>query len=266
MHRGYQYRYSTTGRSLYDVEARERKARTMVAVLEQCLDAPLGTLSLLNVGGSTGIMDNYLADHFKTVVGIDIDDTAIGYASKTYHKDNLRFQVTDALDLPFADDGFGVVVCSQVYEHVPDARRMFDEIFRVLEPGGVCYLTANNRLMLMEPHYRLPFLSVVPRWCAHRYLRATGRGSYYYERHATWWGLKSLVEKFERIDYSLKVVENPVRYHAEYMIGPGSRKAALARLVLKYAPWASPGYIWVLKKPRPDTSGIRKMEHGSPAI
>lgn len=251
MNRGYQYRYSTTGRSLYDVEARERKARTMVAVFEAYLREPLGTLNLLNVGGSTGIMDSYLADHFKTVVGIDIDDTAIGYANRTYRKDNLRFQVADALEMPFADERFDVAVCSQVYEHVPDAQQMFDEIFRVLVPGGVCYLTANNRLMLMEPHYHLPLLSVLPRWCAHRYLRLTGKGSYYYERHASWWGLKSLVKKFERTDYSLRVAENPKRFHVEYMIGTRGMKTAIARIVLKYVPWASPSYIWLLRKPAP---------------
>lgn len=249
MNRGYQHRYSTTGRSLYDVEARERKARTMVAVLEECLHSPLGALALLNVGASTGIMDNYLADHFKSVTGIDIDDTAIAHANRTYRKDNLRFQVADALELPFADGRFDVVVCSQVYEHVPDAGRMFDEIFRVLAPGGVCYLTANNRLMLMEPHYRLPLLSVMPRWCAHRYLRLTGKGSYYYERHASWWGLTSLTRKFERIDYSLKIARDPQRYHVEYMIQAGGVKAAAARFVLRYMPWASPAYIWVLQKP-----------------
>ncbi|MFH1754678.1 MAG: class I SAM-dependent methyltransferase, partial [Candidatus Latescibacterota bacterium] len=123
MKRGYQHRYSTTGRSLYDVEARERKARTMVAVLTEQLDMPLGALDLLNVGGSTGIMDNYLAGFFRRVTGIDIDDAAIGHAKRTYTRNNLEFRVGDALDLPFAEKVFDVVVCSQVYEHVSDARR-----------------------------------------------------------------------------------------------------------------------------------------------
>ena len=252
MKRDYQYRYSTTGRSLYDEEARGRKARTMVAVLGDCLGERLGSLTLLNVGASTGIMDSILADHFKLVAGIDIDDTAIAHAGDNYRKPNLSFQVADALDLPFAGESFDVAVCSQVYEHVPDARRMFDEIYRVLVPGGVCYLTANNRLRLMEPHYRLPLLSVMPRRWAHRYLRITGKGSFYYERHASWWGLRSLVGKFERIDYSLRVAAHPAAFHAEYLIPAHGIRNAAARFVLRYLPWASPGYIWVLRKPAKD--------------
>lgn len=43
---------------------------------------------------------------------------------------------TDALQLPFADGCFDVVICSEVLEHIPDYQRALDEIFRVLRPGG----------------------------------------------------------------------------------------------------------------------------------
>jgi len=245
----YQRQYSTTGRSLYDVEARERKARTMVAILGELCGRPLGALDLLNVGGSVGIMDHYLAGHFKTVSSIDIDDIAIAHARTVYRDDNLQFLIADALDMPFADGRFDVVSCVQVYEHVPDARAMFEEIYRVLKPGGVCYLAANNRLRLIEPHYRLPLLSVVPRRWAHYYLRLAGKGNYYYEKHASYWGLKSLAGRFERVDCTPRMVASPERYHIEYMIKPRSLKALVARAALRCIPWASPAYIWILRKP-----------------
>jgi SAM-dependent methyltransferase len=42
---------------------------------------------------------------------------------------------------------------------------LLDEVWRVLKPGGLAYLACPNRYSLVEPHYRLPFLSWFPvRW------------------------------------------------------------------------------------------------------
>jgi len=246
--RGYQYDFSTSSPHAYDVENRERKARTMTAVLADYLPEPLERYELLNVGGSTGIIDNYLAGHFRRVVSVDIDEPAIRHAQASYHRDNLEFRLADALDLPFADDSFDVAVCSHVYEHVPDPRKMFREIRRVLKPGGVCYFSAGNRLMWNEPHYNLPLLSVLPRPLAHVYIRIAGKARHYHEKHLSYWGLKSLVRPFSCTDYTLRLVTQPDVFHTAYLVPPGSLKAKIAAFILNHAYWACPGYIWVLQK------------------
>ncbi|MEP5765460.1 MAG: class I SAM-dependent methyltransferase [Halieaceae bacterium] len=43
----------------------------------------------------------------------------------------------NALALPFADDSFDKVICSEVLEHIPDYRAALAEIDRVLKPGGL---------------------------------------------------------------------------------------------------------------------------------
>jgi len=220
----------------------------MVAVLENYLSRPLKDCNLLNVGGSAGIIDNYLADFFGSVAGIDIDEHAIAHARKNYRKNNLEFRLADALDLPYVDNTFDVVVCSHVYEHVPDPYKMFSEIYRVLKPGGVCYFSAGNRLMWNEPHYNLPLLSVVPRPLAHIYMRLAGKGKYYHEKHLSYWGLKKLVKNFRRTDYTAKLVIEPVTYMTDYMIPPGSLKSKLASALLQVAYFAFPGYVWLLEK------------------
>lgn len=249
MNRGYQQGFSKNSTVVYDTVARERKARTMIAILEDFIVKPLKECHLLDVGGSTGIIDNYLSTFFYKVIGIDIDDSAISHARNTFNKVNLEFKVEDAMNLSFSDESFDVVICSHVYEHVPDADKMFSEIYRVLQKGGVCYFSAGNRLMINEPHYNLKFLSLLPRPLAHLYLRILGRGSYYYEKHLTYWGLKSLTNKFLRIDYTAKVVTNPTKYFTDYMLTPHGVKYKAAKVVLKYFYWVSPGYIWLLQKP-----------------
>ncbi|MDH5525239.1 MAG: class I SAM-dependent methyltransferase [Desulfobulbaceae bacterium] len=247
--RGYQHNFSNISGGMYDVVGRERKAKTMVAVLTDYFQSPLNELTLLNVGSSTGLIDNYLSNHFQSIVGVDIDDPAIEHAKRTFHKTNLEFQVGDALNLHFPDDSFDVVICSQVYEHVPFPQKMLNEIFRVLTKGGVCYFAATNKLMWREPHYNLPLLSLIPRPLAHLYVRLTGKAKYYHELHYTYWGLKKLVRNFHINDYTLKAIRYPLKYHTDYMIPPGSMKAAVAMLIAKNFQWLSPGYIWVLEKP-----------------
>ena len=247
--RGYQHGFSSTSPAVHDALSRERKARTALAVLTDHFSRPLGELSLLNVGGSMGLIDNVFADHFAKVVSMDIDAAAIEHARRSYRKDNLSFQTGDAMALQFPEGAFDVVVCSHVYEHVPDARTMMEEIFRVLKPGGVCYFSAGNRLMWNEPHYGLPLLSVLPRPLAHAYIRLAGKAARYHELHFTYWGLRKLVGRFELHDYTRRIVHAPEAFGAGYMLRRGSLKARLARLLTKHAYWLVPGYIWLLRKP-----------------
>lgn len=247
--RDYQHDFSLNTASMYDADGRERKARTMLAVLRDHWGDALAGLDVLNVGASTGIIDAYLARHVRQVTGIDIDRQAIDFASRQHQADNLRFLVGDAMALPAGNDSVDIVVCAQVYEHVPDAERMMAEIRRVLRPGGTCYFAANNRLIMKEPHHRLWFLSWLPPRLADAYLRLAGKGSHYYERHRTLGGLHRLVAGFEVIDYTPRIVQAPVEFHAEYMLPARGWKARAVRGLFHTAPWLFPGYIWLLRKP-----------------
>jgi 2-polyprenyl-3-methyl-5-hydroxy-6-metoxy-1,4-benzoquinol methylase len=249
--RGYQHNFSRmVDGAMYNREARERKAITLLAVLQDFLQrTDTSNLTLLDMGSSTGIIDNFLADHFNQVTGVDIDEEAVEFANKSFKKNNLYFRTADAMNLDFSDDEFDVVICTQIYEHVPDAQAMISEIFRVLRPGGICYFAAGNRLSIMEPHYRLPFLSILPRHLSHIYMKIAGKGNHYHEKHLTLSGLKKLVRVFMIHDYTKKVIDDPLLFKTEYMLTPGSTKHNLAKFIVNYAYWLCPTYIWILEKP-----------------
>lgn len=249
MTRAYQHNYSAIRPSVFDSEPRRRKARTIVKICQDFLQSEdLSNLRLLDVGSSSGVIDDFLADHFGHVAGIDIDEPAVAFAQENFDKPNLHFARGDAMNLEQATASVDVVVCSHVYEHVPNARQMFDEIYRVLKPGGFCYFSGNNRVMYMEPHYRLPFLSLLPRPLAHVYMRAAGKGEFYHEQHLGYWSLKEHCSAFTLVDYSGKVIADPDRFGVGYMLQPGSLKWRLANLVARSAKWATP-HIWLLCKP-----------------
>jgi hypothetical protein len=77
----------------------------------------------------------------------------------------------------------------------------------------------------------------------------TGKALHYHELHFSYWGLRKLVRRFERVDYTVKLIAEPERYHTAGMIRSGTSKQAIAQLVVKLAYWLVPGYIWLLRKP-----------------
>ena len=249
--RGYQFNFSQMlTEAMYDRIARGKKAKTMVAVFRDYFKSNLKLLSVLDVGCSTGFIANHLAKCFGKVIGVDIDETAINFARRQFDKDNIEFVVSDSQKMEFSENAFDAVICAHIYEHVPDANRLLEEIFRVLKLGGVCYFAAGNRINFMEPHYQLPFLSILPRSLAHIYVRTLRKSKFYYEKHLTYWGLNKLVSKFEKIDYTKKIIRQPERFEADYMLKPNTYKARIAQLIVKYAYGFCPTYIWLLRKPR----------------
>ena len=60
-----------------------------------------------------------------------------------FDDERVEFRVASATDLPFEDASFDTVVCWEVLEHLPKTseQRAFDEIHRVLRPGGTLYLS-----------------------------------------------------------------------------------------------------------------------------
>ena len=127
---------------------------------------------IADLGSGTGIIKKELETITgKPILGIEMDSSFVEEPERTAAGDVTR--------LPLADGSLDFAVLNHLYEHVEDQAALFRELHRVLAPGGAAYVSAGNRLMVMEPHYRLPFLSWLPRPLADRYLRWTGRGEAY---------------------------------------------------------------------------------------
>ncbi len=61
--------------------------------------------------------------------------------------------VCDIKSIPVESSRFGVIVCTQVLEHLPDPLGAMKELSRVLKPGGELFLTTN----LLFPIHGAPF-------------------------------------------------------------------------------------------------------------
>lgn len=96
-----------------------------------------GYASVLDVGcGSSRILGSN-----PGWVGLDVQIDKLRYARR-YGNPLVHGSI---FALPFEDKTFDCVVCSEVIEHIPPDERPFDEMQRVLKPGG--------RLILGTPDY-----------------------------------------------------------------------------------------------------------------
>jgi glycosyltransferase involved in cell wall biosynthesis/SAM-dependent methyltransferase len=144
--------YSSDIPQILNEKSRLKKAEQIESFL-QIVEIVSKQKRCLDVGSSSGIITAKLARHFKTVLGVDFDPVAIEKAKKKFSKiKNLSFKVMDATDLALSDSSFDVVICNQVYCDVSDPKKLMQEIYRVLKPGGVCFFGARNKYVLVVDH------------------------------------------------------------------------------------------------------------------
>jgi SAM-dependent methyltransferase len=86
-----------------------------------------------------------------------------------------RISAASGEALPFSADSFDYVISLQVLEHVPDPYFLMKEMFRVLKPGGECYIRCENYLSFREQHYRVAWLPMLPKRIGRLYLWSIGR-------------------------------------------------------------------------------------------
>jgi SAM-dependent methyltransferase len=245
----YQNDLSLKSPILLDYEYKRHKVDKMLAILREA-----GSISeekkrlAVDIGCSGGFFTAAIAPYFRSVLGVDIDLHALRLANEERQHSNLYYVDADSMRLPLDDGSVDLVICNHVYEHVPDPVRMFREIFRVLADDGICYLGAASRWTPVEPHYHLPFLSWLPKPMAHRYMRLSGKGDYYYENLRSYGGIRKLVVDFQVDDYTLKVIRDPDLFHARDLIPRGGIMDRLPMWIWKVFYRVLPTYILILRK------------------
>ena len=104
------------------------------------------TDSVLDIGCGNGHHLQGLCHLFAFGTGIDFSEEMILAARKRSSEPNLSFQKDDAKRLNTIDHNtMNVVICSGALEHMVDQRKVLQQVYRVLKPGGrISFLTPNG--------------------------------------------------------------------------------------------------------------------------
>lgn len=93
---------------------------------------------VLDVGCGTGNLSLALPQiaDVAAVIGIDLGDAYVAYASARNRDPRISFETADARKLRFKDGAFDRVFSMLVLQFIPDAARAVREMARVVRPGG----------------------------------------------------------------------------------------------------------------------------------
>ena len=101
--------------------------------------APRGDECALDVACGPGLLAKAFAPHVREFVGVDLTPAMIEKAvaiTREAGLSNARFEVADALRLPFEPNTLDLVLTRLALHHMPDPRAAVRETARVLRPGG----------------------------------------------------------------------------------------------------------------------------------
>jgi len=95
-------------------------------------------LDVLEVGSGRGGGAEYLARLFepKSFKGVDLNKNAVKFCKNFYSQKNLTFIHGNALNLPFEEESFDVVLNVESSHRYTDVEKFLREIHRVLRPQG----------------------------------------------------------------------------------------------------------------------------------
>ena len=123
----------------------------------------------LGCGEGRHVISAYVEADVQSV-GVDLSlndlkitrERFVDFAEPDNDAKSFGLSSASALELPFADNTFDKVICSEVLEHIPDYHCALVEIERVLKPGGLFCASVPRRWpeqicwALSEGYYNVP--------------------------------------------------------------------------------------------------------------
>jgi 2-polyprenyl-3-methyl-5-hydroxy-6-metoxy-1,4-benzoquinol methylase len=146
--------------------------------------------------GADYLYDNLVTTRNKLAFHASINDLACT---------RLDLSCMDVTRLPFKDNSFDVVICSEVLEHIPDDDRALSELVRILKPGRIlavsvprfgpeklCWLLSDAYTEADMGHVRIYEKKSLIHCIAAKNMAFSG-AHYAHSIHTPYWWLKCLV-------------------------------------------------------------------------
>ncbi len=131
----------------------ERIDRTFV---EHALSLGVAEGHALDIGTGPGVIPIMLAARVPRLrlTGLDLSEPMLQKARNAAEEagvsDRLDFRVGDARSLHFPEHSFDLVLCNSLLHHLPAPLALFNEISRVIKPGGAILLRDLRRPSRLE--------------------------------------------------------------------------------------------------------------------
>jgi len=131
-------------------EFHKRRVACTLHLIELSVRDKLGGLKLLDLGCGEGHITGKILEALPNakICGLDYSLSAITYA--TSHFPTIDFCVADAYRPPYRKDYFDIVVCNNLWEHVPAPISLLSRINRIIKPRGHLIISTPSRYRLVN--------------------------------------------------------------------------------------------------------------------
>jgi len=147
---------------------RQRYAWVANAIAEYAPQAP--SRKAIEYGPGSGIYLPVIARHFTEVSAADIEMAYLAGVSLMAERiPGLRLIRDDVTHSDLPANAFGLVLCSEVLEHVASPELALKTLYRILQPGGIAIVTTPQHYSLMEMSCKVAFLPGVIQLVRHIY-------------------------------------------------------------------------------------------------
>ena len=123
----------------FDGDGADTSDRVAVSLYDQIVaGVELAGRTVLEVGCGSGAGGAHVARTYApaSYVGVDLNEHLVAWGTRRYGAPNVRFVQGDAQNLPIASDSIDAVINLESSHCYPSRRRFFEEVTRVLRPGG----------------------------------------------------------------------------------------------------------------------------------
>ena len=136
----------------YDSGNKGRHARSLYESVLNKLDE-LSFNNLLDVGCGTGNLLKLISSKYDAeLAGVDLTPKMLKIA-KIKLEDKADLKIADSEELPFDDNKFDMVICTDSFHHYPHPEKVLAEIKRVLQDEGM--------LLIADPSAPAPIRQIV---------------------------------------------------------------------------------------------------------
>ncbi|KIE58794.1 2-polyprenyl-3-methyl-5-hydroxy-6-metoxy-1,4-benzoquinol methylase [Methylacidiphilum kamchatkense Kam1] len=124
---------------------------SVIRKIEQRIDLS-SKKKLLDIGSGKGELIRLVKEKW------DLSTFACDYTDKWMEVKNQKVEVVDLNTdpLPYSDNSFDIITCTEVVEHLNNYRKLLQEMYRVLKPQGLVVISTPNLLNLKS---RMRFFS-----------------------------------------------------------------------------------------------------------
>jgi 2-polyprenyl-3-methyl-5-hydroxy-6-metoxy-1,4-benzoquinol methylase len=113
-----------------------------------------GKNRLLEIGCSAGMFLYHVKQHFKEVVGVELDKESAHFAGTAC---DCSVYPSPLHEIPLRSNSFDVICAFQVLEHVSNPADFIQKTMRLLKKDGILFFESPNRFDVLVSGYDLPY-------------------------------------------------------------------------------------------------------------